>query len=228
MEILFEYDENEYLPISTISVIGNFNDYNPQRGKMAKCDNTWKLSYDIEPGEHRYKFLINNNLKLNDPMANIYLPDENEELWSVIMVNDKNERLYNNTQYTVHIDKYNITSIINDDLNAVNKKNFNILLDEKVVTRFDFTNVTGLHTVTTAWYSPRGDLFQTTENNLFKPTEDDKPIRMWFWMDLKNNTQKYPYGIWKIKLFIDGEFILEDQFNLSEANGYSSKGKILY
>jgi len=225
MEIIFEYEEKEYLAISTISVIGSFNNYDPIKGQMLKENNKWSFKCVLQPGEHYYKFLINGELRLNDSTANVYLPDDNEELWSVIMINEQDQRLYNNTQYTTHIEKYNITSNIHEEEFVVNKKNFNMILDKKIVTRFQFTNVTGLHAVTTAWYTPKGELFQTTENNLFTPQD---PIMMWFWMDLEDDTRKYPHGAWTMKLFIDGEFILEDQFNLLEANSYSSQGQLTY
>lgn len=227
MEIDFEYEDNEYLAIDTISVVGEFNDYDPNKGQMKKENNKWSYNCELPMGEHKYKFLINGEIKLNDPTANIYFPDDNEELWSVIIINDQGQRLYNNTQYTAHIDKYNINSILNEEVVA-NKKNFNILLDKKVVTRFEFTNVTGLHTVTVAWYTPDRNLFQITENNLFTPQGEGKPIKMWFWMDLEDETRKYPCGAWTIKLFIDGDFILEDKFTLSETSSYSSQGEMTY
>ena len=148
MEIIFEYEEKEYLAISTISVIGDFNNYDPLKGQMIKENNKWSFKYDLPPGEHYYKFLINGELRLNDPTANVYLPDDNEELWSVIMINEQDQRLYNNTQYTTHIEKYNITSNIYEEEFVVNKKNFNMILDKKIVIRLQFTNVTGLHAVT--------------------------------------------------------------------------------
>lgn len=227
MKINFKYEENENLIIDRISVIGEFNNYDPEKGKMTKSDNIWSFDCELPPGEHRYKFLINGELKLNDSTANIYLPDDNEELWSVIIINDSDQRLYNNNQYTVHLDKYNISSILNEKV-VPNKKTFNVNLDEKVVTRFDFTNVTGLHTVTTAWYTPKRELYQITENNLFASSEEKKPIKMWFWMDLDDDSRQYPYGVWTMKLFINGEFILEDNFILSETSSYSPQGEIKY
>lgn len=228
MEVIFEYEENEHLNIDTISVIGDFNNYDPTKGQMKKKNNKWQFSCKLPPGEHRYKFLINETLRLNDPTANIYFPDDDEELWSIIIINGQGQRLYNNTQYTVHIDKYNISSVLNDEITH-NKKNFNILLDQRVVTKFEFTNVSGVHAVTTAWYTPKGELFQVTENILFKPPKkEDTPIKMWFWMDLEDKTRKYPCGIWTMKLFINGEFILQDNFTLSETNIYSSQGKLTY
>ncbi|EGO87646.1 hypothetical protein G8S49_01710 [Clostridium botulinum C] len=229
MEITFRYEEKDTLVIDSLSVIGKFNNYDSNKGKMIKNNNEWTFTCDLPTGEHPYKFLINNHLKLNDPSANIYLPDENEELWSVIIINDEGNRLYNNIQYTVHIDKYNICSNVNEEETVVNKKSFNSLLDKKIVTRFKFTNITGLHAVTTAWYTPKGELFQITENNLFTSEgNEDKPVTLWFWMDLEDKTRKYPHGIWSMKLFIDGEFVLEDKFELLKGIAYSYQGKIKY
>ncbi|CEO05197.1 glycoside hydrolase [[Clostridium] sordellii] len=228
MEVNFQYEENNYLPIKTISVIGEFNNYDHNKGVMIKDNNKWTFKCDLQTGEHPYKFLINGELKLNDPSANVYLPDDNEELWSIVKINENDQRLYNNTQYTTHIEKYDIGSSVIEQENIVNKKIFNMALDKKVVTRFQFTNVTGLHTVTTAWYTPVGELFQVTENNLFMPPNGKEPIMLWFWIDLTDNTRKYPFGTWTMKFFIDGEFILEDQFKLSQNSSYSPQGEIRY
>lgn len=226
MEVIFQYEENNYLPIENISVIGRFNDYDSNKGVMIKEDNKWIFKCDLQTGEHPYKFLINGELKLNDSTANIYLPDDNEELWSIVKINENDQRMYNNTQYTTHIESYNICSSVSEQENIINRKTFNIAIDKKVVTRFQFTNVTGLHTVTTAWYTPTGDLFQMTENNLFMTPEVKEPVMLWFWMDLTDNTRKYPFGTWTMKFFIDGEFILEDQFKLLQNSVYSKYGEI--
>lgn len=225
MEVIFQYEENEYLPIKTISVIGKFNNYNPSEGLMVKENNKWIFKCNLPSGEHPYKFLINGELKLNDSTANIYFPDDNEELWSIVMINENDQRMYNNAQYTTHIEKYNISSVISEEKDIVNKKSFNMSLDKKIVTRFQFTNVTGLHAVTTVWYTPKGELFQITENNLFTPPNNEGPISLWFWMDLDDNTRNYPLGTWTMKLFIDGEFILEDEFSLVQNRTYSVQGK---
>ncbi|EDS77783.1 hypothetical protein [Clostridium massiliodielmoense] len=228
MNITFQYQNTEHLNIDKISVIGDFNNFNPSKGHMIKENNVWTLNCNLPSGEHHYKFLINDSLELNDPTANIYMPREDDILWSLLIIDKNDNRLYNNTQYTVHIDKYNINSNVTDEDNISNKKNFNIILDKKVVTRFKFTNVTGLHEVTTAWYSPKGDLFQTTANNLFKKENDLNPVTLWFWLDIDNMKFKNLLGNWTVKLFIDGEYILEDNFELLKGTSYSAQGKIKY
>ncbi|MDU5020195.1 MAG: hypothetical protein E6269_06570 [Clostridiales bacterium] len=39
MEVNFQYEENNYLPIKTISVIGEFNNYDHNKGVMVKDNN---------------------------------------------------------------------------------------------------------------------------------------------------------------------------------------------
>ncbi|AYE34980.1 hypothetical protein [Clostridium septicum] len=229
MNITFRYEENESLIINKISVIGSFNNYDVNSGKMEKKDGVWILEASLEPGEHYYKFVINDKLKLNDSTANIYLPHINDEIYSVIMINENDERLYNNTQYTANIEKYNMTGNIYEEYIPTNKKEFNRNIDKKVVTRFQFTNVTGIHAVTAVWVMPNGELFDDSENLLFTPKgEEDKPIDIWFWIDLTDSDRNYQSGRWLMKLFLDGEFILEDEFTLGKANTYSNYGQVKY
>lgn len=229
MKVTLEYQETQYLPVRSMSIIGKFNNYDAQKGKMMKQGDKWILECYLSPGEHYYKLVINGNIKLNDPMANLYLPDNNDELWSVIMVDKDENRLYSNTEYTVNIEEYAITSTIQEGLVQSNKKDFNLRMDERVVTRFKFTQVTGVHAITALWYTSAEELFATAENNLFVTEgEEDKPIHMWFWIDLQDPEKVYREGIWKMKLFVDGQFILEDQFNIRKMNSYSPLGKPQY
>lgn len=227
MRIRIVYEETLYLKVDSIAVIGSFNDYNANQGQMKKEDNKWFIDVFVRQGEHKYKFLLNEYIRINDSTANVYLPDEKDELWSVIIISKEDKRLFNNTQYTVNVENYNICNKLNDVVTLKNKKNFNLSNDKKVVTRFEFTEVTGLHSVTAVWYSADGTLFDVSENILFTP-EDEKvlPIIMWFWIDLNENNRLYPQGIWTMKLFIDGAFILEDNFIIGKTTTYSSKGNV--
>lgn len=225
MEVLIRYKESEYIKLQTISVIGSFNNYDKSEGYMKKENVIWYYKINLGPGKHYYKFIINDELIINDPEANMYFPDENEELWSVIVINDNDERMYNNEEYSVHIDSYMITNYISEEEKIINKKVFSIVSDKKIVTRFKFNNVTGIHTVVVAWFTPDDELFQYSENNLFAPNREHEGF-MWFWLDLDDNKHRLKLGKWKIKMFIDGEFILEDEIKILNLNTYSSMGKI--
>ena len=223
MKHVFTYKQTEYFDISNISVIGDFNNWDETINVMEKDDeNNWWTEVDLLPGEHLYKFVINDIIRMNDP---IYEPNEEGELMSLILINEDNERLFNNEQYTVHIEKYNMLNQILEEDIQINKKLFNINIDERVVTKFEFTNVTGIHSITVLWYRPDNTLNHFSENVLFTPeSEEDKPIKMWFWMEVD---EPILTGMWSIKLFVDGEFILEDTFNIGNSPIYNpiKKGK---
>ena len=223
MKVTFEYEESQYLPIKTISVIGAFNAFDASKGKMIKEGDKWVLECIVGLGQHFYKLLINDCIKLNDPLANLYLPDDQGELWSVLIINEEDVRLYNNEQYTVHIEQYNITSNIYEGQVPNNKKDFNLLIDKKVVIRFEFTNVIGLHAVTAIWFNTLGEVFEVSENHLYTP-EEDTPLIIWFWINLEDSSKTYYHGLWTMKLFIDGQFVLEDKFNIGRISTYSPIG----
>lgn len=224
MEVDFKYQPSKYMDVKSIAVFGSWNDFDLSNAtQMSEINGVWQCKIDINPGEYKYKFIVNNEMKLNDPLANIYMPDDKEELWSTLIINKDDKRLYNNVQYGVHVDKYNLNSVIFDDEPKGNQKQFNRSVDKKVVARFEFTQITGLHPITVAWISPDGHIFQYTENNLFTDEKDDKPVRMWFWLDL-DKEEIYPKGNWKLKFFIDGEFVFEDDFSLVDNSNYSKTG----
>lgn len=222
-----EYEVTPYLFVEQISVVGDFNNYDAKKGKMKRDGSKWFINVYLEQGDHFYKFLINDVLQLNDPLANMYLPDQQEELWSVIRINEMDERLYNNSQYTVNIEKYCISNYISQEQIDVNKKIFNPMMDEKTVARFEFTNVTGIHTVTALWCGENGIIHEVGNNVLYTPEESpEEPIILWYWMNLEDKSSEEFQGIWSIKLFIDGTFILEDQFQVEKMMTYSKAGKM--
>ena len=91
---------------------------------------------------------------------------------------------------------------------------------------FEFKEVTGLHSVTVVWFTPQGKVYEVAEANLFTPEgEEENPIKMWFWLDLNETITSNNYGMWLVKLFIDGQYILEDVFSLGTASTYSASGK---
>lgn len=225
MIVRLEYPATEYLDIRSISVIGPFNGSNPSANPLVKSGDCWSADLFFPPGEHHYKFLVNDEFKLNDPWANLYLPDEKGQLWSTILINENHERLYNNEQYTVDIEDYVLTNTVTSLPEVVSKKAFSLTMDRSIVARFEFTNISGLHTVTALWYDSWGHLHEFTENLLYSDKESlQQSVFLWFWIDLNEPDMEYPEGIWTIKLLIDGKFILEDQMTLLKTLSYSPNG----
>ena len=74
MRIKIDFEEIPEIDVRTVSVIGSFNNYDETVGIMRKEGNVWSAYVDLGQGEHYYKFLINHEIKLNDPNTNVYLP----------------------------------------------------------------------------------------------------------------------------------------------------------
>lgn len=180
---------------------------------MYKSENIWRAELELVQGEYMYKFLINGTVEINDPEANIYELDEKNEVWSVAIINAEGQRLYNNTQYTVHIDKYSIDNSAHEKYLEVNKRDFSILVDQKVVARFEFTNVTGLHSTTVLWCTPSGKIYNSTDSALYTISPADSATTL-FLLDLSTIKDKELLGLWSIKFLVDGAYVLEDKFQL--------------
>ncbi|SDY61665.1 hypothetical protein [Tindallia californiensis] len=220
MTTLLSYQNSEKIMVQEVDCLF-YNDKSPEEKiPMKKKGNKWVLEKNLPSGEHRYAFLINGNLRLNDPEANMYAPDENQKIWSVILINEEGQRLYNNKEYRLHIDHYQLSSFISEQEMVTVKKNFNKRMDPKVAARFTFSDVTGLHCVTVAWYKPDGTLDRFAEQYLVEPETDNEKIKLWFWIDLKESKKQIPVGKWTLKLFIDGRYILEDSFVINEQTIY--------
>lgn len=218
------YESTSDLHVNEINIVWE-NVKTPSK-PMKKNNGIWSVDFFIPEGQYFYRFLINNKILINDKMANMYLPDKGDMLWSVLIVDSNGERLYNNEQYSVNIDEYTITNNIYEiDSMPTNKKVFNLSVDVMVATRFAFTNVTGIHTVNLIWVNPLGDIFDMSENNLFITDERlNLPIIIWFYLDLQNKTVNFIEGLWSAKLLVDGEYILEDKFRIIQAHQLSNIG----
>ena len=169
-----------------------------------------------------YKFLINGSLLLNDPAANCYVPRNNKEKepWSFLRVAFLGRRLFNNTQYRVTVEDYALSAMLAES-GETEKHRFNTKLDKKVVARFGFTGITGIHAVTVLWCDPAGSIREYSEQMLLP---DENKVSLWFWLDLKQPERRE--GKWTMKLYIDGTYVLEDGFRLGNAFLYDRTGRI--
>ncbi len=216
MRIRITYEEIPQLKVETISIIGSFNGYDAGKGILQKQGNIWYTDVDLKEGEHYYKFLINGHLKLNDPKAGLYLPLGEKELWSVISMNEKEEQHYLREPYTLTIEEYTVTDKVSRSPVVGSRKQYHLQTDKQLVVRMKFRDITGLHTVSALWYDGNGQLHEVTENLLYAEEDRKKPVYLWFWIDLGRDKDLYPEGMWSMQLFIDGTYIMEDWFALTD------------
>lgn len=228
MKIKFTLQENPHLCVQNVSVLGSFNEYDEKAGMMKRVQDCWVTEVELPPGEHYYKFLINEQYKLNDPQNNALLPHLYDELWSVIVINEQNEQLFSNEQYSLNIESYAVTSVQTELPVAVNKKIFQLGMDNQLVTRFSFTNIKGLNCISAIWFDSHGQFFDYSENILFEDEySPDEPVYLWFWLPLQEPDKVYAEGQWTLKLFVNGRYVLEDQYTLSRSPAYAANSRVL-
>lgn len=206
------YEEAEQLPIRTLSVAGDFNEWNKDTHLFERNEaGQWEIEVDFPAGQSLYKLVINGEMTINDPTANLYIPHETGELMSVMLVDEETgDRLYNHEQYNVEVSSYSLNNYISERLEAV-KRSFFLDTDQKAVLGLGFQNITGIHSVTVGWYTPHGELDRFAESMLIQP-EEEKEAKQWFWLPLEADL---PQGQWQLKVWIDGIFVLEDRIQIA-------------
>ncbi|HNW33473.1 MAG TPA: isoamylase early set domain-containing protein [Candidatus Ozemobacteraceae bacterium] len=81
--VTFEYADSK---ATSVSVVGDFNDWNKDTSTMKNENGVWKCSMNLKPGRHEYKFVINQTDWISDPKAKDTVADKYGGSSSVIEV----------------------------------------------------------------------------------------------------------------------------------------------
>ncbi len=72
---------------NSVSVIGSFNGWSPANSNMRQSTpGQWEISLHLPPGRYAYRFLVNNNTQVVDPIAAMKEPDGYGGMNSVLYV----------------------------------------------------------------------------------------------------------------------------------------------
>lgn len=72
-QVTFEYSGEN---VQSVSVVGDFNDWNKESNPMAAEGNLWKVTISLKPGRHEYKFVVNNTDWITDPKCSETVADK--------------------------------------------------------------------------------------------------------------------------------------------------------
>ena len=78
--------------------------------------------------------------------------------------------------------------------------------------------------VTVVWCQPDKRTYSFSEHVLYEE-ETKEEVTLWFELGLDEIRRKKIVGIWYLKMFIDGEFILEDMFTIEKMRDRNSKNQ---
>jgi len=74
---------------TSVTVVGEFNDWDTTANPMKKVKGIWKTSLELEKGrEYQYRYFVNSAEWLNDPGADKYVPNNIDGENSVVVTSD--------------------------------------------------------------------------------------------------------------------------------------------
>lgn len=217
MNIVFSFME-ENLPINSISLLLNTSSGQIQTFPMIFTDSVWQYEVNLAPGEHLYKFLINEDLLLCDPYNNLFELDFNQDFWSLLIVDNEENLCINPTRFHVTVSSYKLSP--NEPANNLGA--YGSLSSNKIIATLICTEITGVHVLTAAWYTPDEILYQYSESALCKDPQSDNVSTM-FWIENNATVQEFP-GLWTFRLFLDGKLLLTDRFSIMGFSNFNNYG----
>jgi len=81
--VAFEYKDDK---ATSVSVVGDFNDWNKDKNPLKLENGVWKGSLSLKPGRHEFKFVVNNTDWITDPKGSETAPDKYGGRSSIITV----------------------------------------------------------------------------------------------------------------------------------------------
>jgi len=213
MKFPFFYCTNSFA-IKSISVIGDFNNWDSSRNSFKRHDDgTWMTEIELSPGNYRYKFLINDSIYFNDPNALIYTHDDKGGTASSIIIGENNKRIINIKPASLNIESYSFLCVDKDLLSCENsEKKYYKDKHSSLTLKIVFSDIIGLCAVNAIWYTPNNEIYEVQESVLEDRVKDEvNGNEALFQIDINDDT---PEGDWKLQIFINGTFALEDSFTI--------------
>lgn len=206
--------ELEYIPsfqgVTQVEVIG-YTGENYFRKNLKNIKNKWFISLLDFSEKIRYKFVVNQAIRLNDSHSEWYEVDNQGEVWSVYDGKDKEKIIP-----SIELTEYKISDRVRSRLDLVEmKKVINMVDNIKLSVGVHIKNITGTHSITIMWFQPDGRIFSIEERALVVPREHGMcEAETWFWLDVSQITGQYAEGIWGVQVYLDGMLSVNDNFAL--------------
>ena len=181
---------------------------------MSKDESRYETGVEFTEGEYYYKFLLGDGLELIDK-ENKDICVDGGELWSVLTIGGDGaieKEIDSSATFLEYGIFHKMMEIVPENIEP---KVFIAGKDKQAVCILSFNEIRGLHAATVAWYKPDGELHRFAENNFgsYEEADDDK-VMLRFWLDI-DQIDETDFGNWKVRAFLDGEMIKEDDILIS-------------
>ena len=181
---------------------------------MSQDESRHETGVEFTEGEYHYKYLLGDGLELIDK-ENKDICVDGGELWSVLTIGGDGaieKEIDSSATFLEYGIFHKMMEIVPENIEP---KVFIAGKDKQAVCILSFNEIRGLHAATVAWYKPDGELHRFAENNFgsYEEADDDK-VMLRFWLDI-NQIDETDFGNWKVRAFLDGEMIKEDDIIIS-------------
>jgi len=181
---------------------------------MSKDESRHETGVEFTEGEYHYKYLLGDGLELIDK-ENKDICVDGGELWSVLTIGGDGaieKEIDSSATFLEYGIFHKMMEIVPENIEP---KVFIAGKDKQAVCILSFNEIRGLHAATVAWYKPDGELHRFAENNFgsYEEADDDK-VMLRFWLDI-DQIDETDFGNWKVRAFLDGEMIKEDEIIIS-------------
>ena len=181
---------------------------------MSKDESHYDTEVELKEGEYHYKYLLGDGLELIDK-ENKDICVDGGELWSVLTIGGDGaieKEIDSSATFLEYGIFHKMMEIVPENIEP---KVFIAGKDKQAVCILSFNEIRGLHAATVAWYKPDGELHRFAENNFgsYEEADDDK-VMLRFWLDI-DQIDETDFGNWKVRAFLDGEMIKEDDIIIS-------------
>ena len=181
---------------------------------MSKDESRHETGVEFTEGEYHYKYLLGDGLELIDK-ENKDICVDGGELWSVLTIGGDGaieKEIDSSATFLEYGIFHKMMEVVPEKIES---KIFIAGKDKQAVCILSFNEIRGLHAATVAWYKPDGELHRFAENNFgsYEEADDDK-VMLRFWLDI-NQIDETDFGNWKVRAFLDGEMIKEDDIIIS-------------
>ena len=181
---------------------------------MSKDESRHETGVEFTEGEYHYKYLLGDGLELIDK-ENKDICVDGGELWSVLTIGGDGaieKEIDSSATFLEYGIFHKMMEVVPEKIES---KIFIAGKDKQAVCILSFNEIRGLHAATVAWYKPDGELHRFAENNFgsYEEADDDK-VMLRFWLDI-NQIDETDFGNWKVRAFLDGEMIKEDEIIIS-------------
>ena len=181
---------------------------------MSKDESRHETGVEFTEGEYHYKYLLGDGLELIDK-ENKDICVDGGELWSVLTIGGDGaieKEIDSSATFLEYGIFHKMMEVVPEKIES---KIFIAGKDKQAVCILSFNEIRGLHAATVAWYKPDGELHRFAENNFgsYEEADDDK-VMLRFWLDI-DQIDETDFGNWKVRAFLDGEMIKEDDIIIS-------------